>query len=97
MKKIAIFIVGLVMAGTLCACGCTNMDPANTDPTTVPTTVPTTAPTTAPTTQPTIMPTDEMTIPIPETNIPDATVDNNSGNSQSRNRMRNGLHGNMVH
>ena len=97
MKKFAIFILGLVMAATLCACSCTNMDPANTNPSTTPTTVPTTAPTTAPTTTPSVMPTDEVTVPVPETNVPDPSVDDNSGNSQSRNRMRNGLRGNMIH
>ena len=78
MKKVAIFIVGLVMATTLCACSCTNMNPADTTPSTKPTTTPTTAPTTAPTTNPGIMPTDEVTVPVPETNIPDPTVDNNT-------------------
>jgi hypothetical protein len=39
------------------------------------------------------MPTDEVTVPVPETNIPDPSVDNNSGDSQSRNRIRN----KMVH
>ena len=91
MKKIAFYIMGLVMATTLCACSCTNMEP--TTPTTAPTTVPTTAPTTAPTTEPSVMPTDEVTVPVPETNIPDPSVDNNSGDSQSRNRIRN----KMVH
>ena len=78
MKKIAIFVVGLVISATLCACSCTNTNPAGTTPSTLPTTTPTTAPTTAPTTEPSIMPTDEVTVPVPETNIPDPSVDSNT-------------------
>ena len=62
MKKIAIFVLGLVIALSLCACACNNMEPATT-PTTV-----------TPTTNNTIMPTDNMTIPVPETNIPDQDI-----------------------
>ena len=89
MKKVAIFIVGMVISATLCACSCTSTNPAGTThttlPTTTPTTAPTTAPTTLPTTEPSIMPTDEVTVPVPETNIPDPTVDGNSnGNTRDR-------------
>ena len=45
MKKIALFIMGAVMALSLCACGCNNTAPATTPTTTAPTTA---APTTKP-------------------------------------------------
>ena len=62
MKKIAIFALVLVLALSLCACACGNMAPATTPTTNVPTT------------NDTIMPTDNMTIPVPETNIPDRDI-----------------------
>lgn len=62
MKKIAIFVCGLIIALNLCACGCTDREPA-------------TAPTT---TNDTMMPTETMTVPVPETNIPDPEVNGNS-------------------
>ena len=58
MKKFAIFALGLVLALNLCACACSNMDPA----------------TTPSTTNNTMMPTDTMTVPVPETNIPDPDI-----------------------
>jgi hypothetical protein len=58
VKKIAIFALGLVLALNLCACACSNMDPA----------------TTPSTTNNTMMPTDTMTVPVPETNIPDPDI-----------------------
>ena len=61
MKKIAIFALGLAIAISLCACGCSNMDPATT-------------PSTTNTTRNTVMPTDTMTVPVPETNIPDPDI-----------------------
>ena len=75
MKKIAIFTLGLVMALSLCACACRNMEPATT-PTT-------NRPTTAPTTNVTMMPTETVTIPVPETNIPDPGVNGNSTNGMT--------------
>ena len=63
MKKIIILAFCLALAASLCACGCTNETPA-TDPS-----VSTTP------NQTDKMPTDTMTIPVPETNIPDASVD----------------------
>lgn len=69
MKKIAILVMGLVAAISLYGCACNNEAPATT-----PSTRPTTAPTTAPTTRPT-MPTETVTLPVPETNIPDPSVD----------------------
>ena len=62
MKKVSIFIMGLVLALSLCACACSNNAPATTPSTT-----------NTPTT--TNMPTDTLTIPVPETNIPDPSVD----------------------
>jgi hypothetical protein len=62
VKKIAIFALGLVLALNLCACACSNMDPATTPSTT-----------TNPT-RDTVMPTDTMTVPVPETNIPDPDI-----------------------
>ena len=50
--------LGLVLALNLCACACSNMDPA----------------TTPSTTNNTMMPTDTMTVPVPETNIPDPDI-----------------------
>ena len=68
MKRIAIFIMGLVLAFSLCACACDNNAPATTPSTT-------NAPTTAPTTTPTTTPMETFTVPVPETNIPDPSVD----------------------
>lgn len=68
MKLITIFILTVVMAFSLCACGCSNTEPATTPPAT-------TRPTTAPTTEATVMPTETMTVPVPETNIPDTGVE----------------------
>lgn len=65
MKRIAIFIMGLVLAFSLCACACDNNAPATTPSTT-------NAPTT---TTPTTMPTETFTVPVPETNVPDPSVD----------------------
>lgn len=63
MKKITILALCLALAASLCACGCTNETPATTP------SVNTTP------NQTDKMPTDTMTIPVPETNIPDASVD----------------------
>ena len=71
MKKIAIFIMALIGALSLCACACGNMNPATTPTTINPTT-------NTPTTNNTIMPTENMTVPVPETNIPDPEVNSNS-------------------
>ena len=62
MKKIAILIMSLALALSLCACACANNAPA-------------TMPSTVTTPNTTNMPTDTMTIPVPETNIPDPSVD----------------------
>lgn len=64
MKKIFIFVIGLIMAFALCACGCDNNQQAITP-----------SVSTTPTTQTNVMPTDSITIPVPETNIPDTGVD----------------------
>ncbi len=64
MKRIAIFIMGLVLAFSLCACACDNNAPATTPSTTI-----------APTTTPTTTPMETFTVPVPETNIPDPSVD----------------------
>lgn len=64
MKRIPVFILSAILALSLCACGCSNTEPATT-PTTNPTVV---------TTEPTTMPTETMTVPVPETNIPDSDV-----------------------
>ena len=58
MKNIAIFALSLAIAMSLCACGCSNMEPA----------------TTPYTTNNTVMPTDTVTVPVPETNIPDPDI-----------------------
>lgn len=63
MKKIAIFVLCLALALSLCACACTNGAPATTPSTN---TVPSTG---------NAMPTETMVVPVPETNIPDPTVD----------------------
>ena len=60
MKKIVIFAFVLALAFSLCACACSK----NTLEPTV----------TTPTTKATVMPTTEMTIPVPETNIPDYSI-----------------------
>lgn len=75
MKKIIILAMCLALAAALCACGCTNETPATTP------SVDTNAGT-----QTDRMPTDTMTIPIPETNIPDSSVDDT---------MPGGIGGNM--
>lgn len=67
MKKIAIFTMLLALSLSLCACACTNNAPATT-----PTTNPTNNTTTN--TRPSVMPTETMTIPVPETNISDPSV-----------------------
>ena len=64
MKKIIILALCLALAASLCACGCTNDSPATTP-----------SANTTPSTQNDNMPTDTMTIPVPETNIPDTSVD----------------------
>lgn len=64
MKKIAMMIFGAVLALSLCACGCSNNTPATTP-----------SVTNSSTTNTDKMPTDTMTIPVPETNIPDPSVD----------------------
>lgn len=61
MKKIAIWVMGLVLSISLCACACTNTAPATTPSSTNSTN--------------NAMPTETMTIPVPETNIPDPSVD----------------------
>ncbi len=79
MKLITVFIVSVVMAFSLCACGCSNTEPATTPPAT-------TRPTTAPTTEATVMPTETMTVPVPETNVPDTGVETGeSGMTDSTN------------
>ncbi len=93
MKKIAILVMGLVAAISLYGCACTNEEPATT-----PSTRPTTAPTTAPTTRPT-MPTETVTVPVPETNIPDPSVDTSmtDGSEPGTGPQRNGaIRGRMV-
>ena len=77
LKRMMIVIAAIMILNSIC-CGCAPTKPGET---------------TAPTTEPSVMPTDEVTVPVPETNIPDPSVDNNSGDSQSRNRIRN----KMVH
>lgn len=67
MKRIAIIVLSLVMVATLCACGCTNDTPATTTDTG-----------SSPNTQTDRMPTENVTIPIPETNVPDTGVDNDT-------------------
>jgi len=62
MKKLAFLIMSLALVCALCACACTNNDPATT-------------PSTQTTPATNNMPTDTMTIPVPETNIPDPSVD----------------------
>ena len=63
MRKITFLVMGLVLALNLCACGCANNAPATTPTTTH-----------APTTNNTMMPTETMTVPVPETNIPDPDI-----------------------
>jgi len=65
MKRIAILLLVLAMTAVLCACGCTNKEPAATPTDGI-----------NPSTQTDNMPTDTMTIPVPETNVPDTGVDN---------------------
>ena len=60
MKKIFIFAFVLALAFSLCACACSK---STSDPTG-----------TTPTAKATVMPTTEMTIPVPETNIPDSSI-----------------------
>ena len=64
MKRFAILILSIVAATSLCACGCTNRDPAitpsNDDATN---------------TQTEKMPTETVTVPVPETNIPNSEAD----------------------
>ncbi len=83
MKKIAMMVTGLALAFSLCACACTNNAPAtnpskNTNGTTGATQKP--------------MATDSMTIPVPETNIPDPSVDGTDPSG-----MTNGTVGRSVH
>ena len=68
MKKIAMLVTGLALAFSLCACGCDNSAPA-TGPSGTKGNTSTTGTTQKP------MATDSMTIPVPETNIPDPSVD----------------------
>ena len=68
MKRFAIMILSVAMAASLCACGCTNKEPAGTTP----------SKDTAPSTQTDKIPTETVTIPVPETNVPDTGVDNNT-------------------
>lgn len=63
MKRFIVLALCLTMAGSLCACGCVNETPATTP------TVTTTP------NQTDRIPSDTMTIPVPETNIPDTGVD----------------------
>ena len=97
MKKIALFIMGAVMTLSLCACACNNTAPATTPTTTAPTTRPTTVPTTAPPT----MPTETFTVPIPETNIPDPSVDTSlpegTMNDTTGNEATNGVRRRSIH
>ena len=67
MKKIVFLALGLILALNLCACSWSNMDPTNTTPVT-----------TVPATDNTMMPTETVTVPVPETNIPDPEVHGNS-------------------
>ena len=67
MKKITVFVMGLILALSLCACACANNNPAS-EPSV----------TTTPTTEINRMPTDTMTIPVPETNVPDTGVDDDT-------------------
>ena len=69
MKKFGIFISCFVLALSLCACACSNMEPATEPSQTQTTTSPTVS---------TTMPTATVTIPVPETNIPDPETNNNS-------------------
>lgn len=63
MKRIAFLVVAFVLSLNLCACACDNTAPA-TNPTT-----------NTPTSQTDNTPSGTMTIPMPETNIPDPSVD----------------------
>lgn len=83
MKKIAMMVTGLVLALSLCACGCANNAPATTPSEN-------TTNTTGATQKP--MATDSMTIPVPETNIPDPSVDGTDPSG-----MESGTVGRSVH
>ena len=85
MKRFAIFVLTIAMAAALCACGCTNREPATT---------PTNAAT--PSTQNDKMPTETMTIPVPETNVPDTGVDNDTTPSDSTGSDRNDATGRSI-
>ena len=67
MKKITIFALCLALAASLCACGCSNNMPE------------TTPSATSGTNGNDKMPTETMTVPVPETNIPDPSVNNYTG------------------
>ena len=65
MKRIALLAVALVLILSLCACSCSNQQTDGTG-------------TSNPSTGTEIMPTENMTIPVPETNVPDNGVDNDT-------------------
>ena len=89
MKRFAFLLMGLVLAFGLCACACDNMDPATTPTVTDnPTTQSTTQTTTESATEDN-MPTDTVEIPVPDTNIPDSSVNEgmNGGDSTGAESM----------
>ena len=85
MKRFAILILSIVTAAALCACACTNREPATT---------PTND--TTPGTQTDKMPTETVTIPVPETNVPDTGVDNDTTPNNSTGSNQNDATGRSV-